>query len=324
VKPASHLIHIGFPKCASTYLQRWFASHPDIHFADNAFGGFADAEGLADYASQVDTSRLFVTSAERLLVPILAPLGDYTIDKAINDQALQAQARVCNLLASLAPGASILIVLRGYAELFHSLFSEYLKLGGREKFSSFVEAMKLRNPEASYFNYDRVIKMYEQSAGTDRVLVLPYELLRDNPEKFLRTIEDRFGLGRHRPDLGKINPRLSSFEMDRLPRIAQLIAKLPAAALRGTVQDTYVRWVRSGIVNRFVPRRWWKESVWAAHDPFEIDLSALRGTAASLLDYPDFDAYQAEYLNDGLPIPGLKVPATEGRSIPPVRGPRAP
>jgi len=25
-----HLIHIGFPKCASTFLQEWFAAHPQV------------------------------------------------------------------------------------------------------------------------------------------------------------------------------------------------------------------------------------------------------------------------------------------------------
>lgn len=298
MKAASHLIHVGFPKCASTFLQRWFESHPDIHYREGAIGGFESTFGIADLA-RANGPRLLVTSTERFVVPLPMPSGDQTIDKSIQSHAPDAQARLCDLLAALSPGASILIVVRGYAELFKSLYSEYLKLGGREGFGKFAATMNLCDPEATYFHFDRVIEMYERSAGPDRVLVLPYELLRDDPEGFLQRIEDRFRLDRHRPDLGRVNPRLSPLEMDGLPRVAQMIARLPGAALRGAIQDAYVRGARNGMVKRLLPRRWAKKSEGRSSERFEIDLSALRGTAASLKNRPDFARYRAEYLNDG-------------------------
>jgi|GEM_PF-5080405 len=35
-----HLIHIGFPKSGSTFLQEWFRQHPQLFYAPGGLGGF--------------------------------------------------------------------------------------------------------------------------------------------------------------------------------------------------------------------------------------------------------------------------------------------
>ena len=34
-----HLIHIGFPKAASTFLQHWFDRHPEIAYRPGGLAG---------------------------------------------------------------------------------------------------------------------------------------------------------------------------------------------------------------------------------------------------------------------------------------------
>jgi hypothetical protein len=42
-----HLVHIGYPKAGSTYLQRWFASHPQLAYREGGIAGFPNVYALA-------------------------------------------------------------------------------------------------------------------------------------------------------------------------------------------------------------------------------------------------------------------------------------
>jgi hypothetical protein len=38
-----HLIHIGYAKAGSKFLQRWFEAHPDLAYRTAGLGGFPAA-----------------------------------------------------------------------------------------------------------------------------------------------------------------------------------------------------------------------------------------------------------------------------------------
>ena len=66
-----HVIHIGFPKCASTYLQQWFAAHPQIAYRPGGLAGMYNIYDLiASVLEKSGGARCAVTSAEQISAPV--------------------------------------------------------------------------------------------------------------------------------------------------------------------------------------------------------------------------------------------------------------
>src|SRR5688500_16914016 len=111
-----HLVHIGFAKTGSTLLRRWFAAHPQLAYAAAGIAGFDDVHAVARAgAAPPGDLRFRVTSSEGLATPTVnfgRPLADF--DRAKGGQFRDSQAEARDLLASLFPGAHILIVTRGF------------------------------------------------------------------------------------------------------------------------------------------------------------------------------------------------------------------
>ncbi|TMJ18003.1 MAG: sulfotransferase [Alphaproteobacteria bacterium] len=183
--PIPHLIHIGYAKTGSTLLQGW------------------SALGEAD-------PRLRVTSCETISSPLPRDGGflvDYEGLSLLDVEA--APLRACEAMHQLFPNAYVLIVTRGIASVILSSYSEYLRSSGHLDFLPFLSGAARRNP----WNYDLLIARYRELFGADRVIVLPYELLRDDPQAFTRRIEDAFALDPHELPQAFANPSLSPAEL---------------------------------------------------------------------------------------------------------------
>jgi hypothetical protein len=152
-------------------------------------------------------------------------------------------------------------------------------------------------------DYDAVVALYEAAFGRDRVLVLPYELLRDDPAAFAAALEARLGLPAGAAPVPLRNPALSPGAMvwqRRLTAVVGLVAKAlpgPAGAL---VFRRYARLSREERLRR--PLELLERAVPGTRDPrLEIPdhlLERVRGRASSLAGRPFYDRYAAEYLND--------------------------
>lgn len=221
-----HLIHIGFPKAASTSLQAWFAARPDILFVRNGLAGFVGAEAFArDVAQRTSSARLYVTSSEHLSVPrrndtdAADPPEDGTID--------ERRRRACQLLHGLFADPTILIVTRGFRSILVSAYSQYVRSGGHLSLPAFMRMLVDSGAEngtnvADYFDYDSTIETYERAFGPERVIVLPYELLVEDPARFVVALEDRLALPHLDVGLARANAGLTPAELTWYPRFARL------------------------------------------------------------------------------------------------------
>jgi hypothetical protein len=61
---ARHLIHVGYSKAGSTFLQAWFERHPELRFAPGGLGGFNDVDELSRPPGR--EYKYYVTSFEGL------------------------------------------------------------------------------------------------------------------------------------------------------------------------------------------------------------------------------------------------------------------
>lgn len=302
-----HLIHIGYPKAGSKFLQAWFERHPELRYATGGLGGYRDVYELAR-PDDGRTYKYFVTSAEDLSSPNRSA-GDLPLDVPTEWREKQGrvkrdQAHVCEVLRSLYPGSRILIVTRGFRGILMSGYSQYVRAGGQlhtsKSLAADVRADALGFVD-EYFDFDYLIRLYGEAFGRENVLVLPYELLRDDPGRFLAVLEDELGLGHVEINPGRVNPSLSPEELYWYPRVSRAVA---AAASRLGVAGSrrvYRQYIRLTFNNRLRllvkalgllrPGR----KVTAADFPDEL-LRRCAGKATSLKDDPLYAPYAAEYL----------------------------
>jgi hypothetical protein len=227
VKP--HLIHIGWAKAGSSVLQNWFKAHPQIAFSEGGLLGVRSSFDIANgKAGNPAGIRLRVTSDETLSTPHATAGED-----VIGHLAAKAPApdptpeQVCEHLRDLFPEAVVLIVTRGFREVILSSFSEGVKRGGMHFFAPWLENFGAPGHHAfGKWDYDRAVACYE-AAFPGRVIVLPYELLRDRPDDFIANLERRFGLD-HVPLAARvINKSLSAAELAWYPLFTRFVRYAP-------------------------------------------------------------------------------------------------
>lgn len=189
---ARPLLHIGYHKTGTTWLQRFLfssqrsgvssvASH---HLVERAFVAvnpfcFHPAEARAGFEPALRNA------AALGLVPVLSherlsgnPHSGGYDSRAIADR-----------LAQTFPEARVLLVIREQRSMLVSVYKQYVKQGGAASFRDYVRPVRgaLRVPlfRFDYLEYHRLIGYYESLFGSENLLVLPYEQFRAEPEEFL-------------------------------------------------------------------------------------------------------------------------------------------
>lgn len=279
-----HLIHVGYPKAGSTFLQRWFETHPHLAYAKGGIAGYSSAYQLVTEAGAgTRSARYGVTSSESLSIP----RPDLGLGQG--EQADRAEAKVCRILASLFPNANILIVTRGFRAMILSSYSQYVRTGGANPLDRMVEACGSEQP----WQYDRLIGRCRESFGDDRVLVLPYELLRDHPEGFFGRIEAFLGLDHGPVPKERVNESLSGVELAWYPRLFAATRKLPFGASERLRRAAFANRLKPliAILQRVSPR-----TAVTASLVTDERLEPFRGCAHSLRANPLYAPYAADYL----------------------------
>jgi hypothetical protein len=289
-----HLIHIGLPKAGSTYLQHWFAAHPQLAYYPDGLGGFRDVNGLVVEAAAPPVGICWrVTSSEAFSAP-RADAGSQLVDYDRSGRApiAEEQARACRVLLGLFPGATILIVTRGFRSAILSGYSEFVRTGGSEMLADLLRGPVRDHP----WNYDALVSLYRGAFGADRVIVLPFELLRDSPVRFLREIESRLRLDHFPFSSRPANVSASPVELAWYPRMTRAVREIAGAG--GRVERLYGRLLYRGrlapvarLLQRLAPQRPVTADV--VDDAF---LEQFRGNAELLRDEPLYQPYRTDYL----------------------------
>lgn len=294
-----HLLHIGYPKAGSTFLQRWFSAHPQLAHHYGAIAGFRDMHAIPREANVRRDVLYRVTSNEEFVAP-RPDAGSMAVayDRPRDVPADEARQRVCALLAGLFPNATVLIVTRGFRSMILSSLSQYARSGGTGDLHAMLrEARHHPDPHPpESWHYDSVIELYQRAFGAPNVIVMPYELLRDDAGAFTSTLSARLGIEPHPPMRERVNESLSPVEMVWYPRLTRLMRRIPSrrlfnryilAALRNELR------VPIAMLNRIRPAR-----------PFTIEsipeelVVAFRGRAESLRANPLYARYAADYLHE--------------------------
>ena len=195
------LIHIGYPKTATTWLQTrvfpldldgWFQPIGDRRSILTTFvtaDGFrfdpciARATLERDLQGAVSGGRLPVISHERL-----AGIG--------SSGGYDAQP-IADRLARTFPGGRVLIVIREQERMVLSTWQQYVREGGACSLKRYLDPPRDDNLPLfrfEQFEYDALIDYYRQRFTPQRVCVLPLELLARSPQTFVRTLAEFAGV----------------------------------------------------------------------------------------------------------------------------------
>jgi hypothetical protein len=261
---------------------------------------FARQTALAE--PELETE-VVVTSCEDLAMP----LSDF---RPAVDVAVQRE-RVCLRLRALFPDALVLIVTRGFSGVLASTYAHYVRKGGTLGRSELFRPSEPGEPAPGvedYFDYDAAVSLYERVFGPENVLVMPYELLRDDPAEFVRQMEDRFGIRSSSAVPPRANVTISPAELTWYPRFTRLVyrASAPLGRYRQRVIERYL-----AVLDRLALRRL-AEALARATPPFinrpPSDLPAetldrCQPRASRLVTRPAYAPYPAEYLAPSYPRP---------------------
>jgi hypothetical protein len=290
-----HLLHIGYPKTGSKFLQRWFAGHPQLAFADGGIAGFRDVYAIARASITPRADLLYrVTSYEGLTAP-QANAGQTIIDyerwRTVN--MASSQSAVCTTLAELFPGARVLIVTRGFRSMILSSYSQYVRSGGDDDLADLIA--KGSRSDLDPWNYDFLIDLYQRAFGESNVIVMPYELLRNDVDAFTRALEAFLGLTHFAAFPDRVNASLSPVEMAWYPRLTRMVRALPIGSRlrRLYLEAAFANRFRSAIA---VLQRVRALTPLTADAIPDATLNAYRGKADSLRGNPLYAPYATDYL----------------------------
>ena len=296
-----HLLHVGYPKAGSTFLQRWFDGHPQLAHTYGGIAGFRDMHAIAREGFTRGEVLYRVTSNEEFSAPrpdAGSAAVDYEHPRELTIAA--SQERICSILSDVLPGSTVLIVTRGFRSMIFSSLSQYARSGGLRDLAVMVRTPPPqmqpdpRKPEK--WHYDHLIGLYRRAFGEENVIVMPYELLHDDADAFTRTLSTRLGIDSHPPLRERVNESLSPAEMYWYPRLTRFVRRIPSRRL-------FDRYIRAALQNDLRRPIAWLHRLKPGTEftpksiPDEL-VSAFHGFAESLRGDPLYAPYAADYLHE--------------------------
>jgi hypothetical protein len=186
-------LHVGFSKCASTFLQTFFDGHPEI-FLVNQSHFFAPFEyshyesGKDDYCELFDDAgpgQIKLESDEHIVLPLFHPV------LAAAATTLDSVLEVSGKIKGIQPSAKIILVIRNQVDLIVSRYSEYILGGGKGDFEFFVsEFLSCSKDQVNYYQnyYARIIEIFNDDFGKENVLVLLQEELSTDEARVIQRL----------------------------------------------------------------------------------------------------------------------------------------
>lgn len=236
------LLHIGYHKTGSTFLQRGLFSEKAAGFSlvagpPSLVPAFASVNGFAFDASE--TASFFMPQISRAFEEGLVPTLSAERMSGSPYRGGYDSRIVADRLAETFPNARVLIVIREQADMVLSLYKTYVRMGGPASLTQYALSSYETWERAALFRFDyleyhRLIGHYQTLFDPENVLVLPYELLRARPRRFILRVA-RFAGSRAVPE--------------ELSRLRASAVNVSPSALSLGVKRRMNKWVVRGVHN---------------------------------------------------------------------------
>lgn len=188
------LIHIGYVKTGSTWLQNEYFGSVDTPYESLAppleiISEIVSPNCLLPLSEEfVDKMRTKARVAvNKGNIPLLT--GERLSGNPISGG--HDAINIANRLQCIFNEARIIIVVREQSDMLLSCYKQYIRecgVGSLHKYVNPPDDVKLPMFDIDFFRYDRLIEYYQHLFGKDRVKVLCYEYLKENPLDFCNQI----------------------------------------------------------------------------------------------------------------------------------------
>ncbi|MEM6550420.1 MAG: hypothetical protein AAF713_22245 [Pseudomonadota bacterium] len=181
------LVHLGYQKAASTFLQKSVFSNHDVF--ELPWGNPADEaiEHLVlSHYERLDFKHL---RASTIGVKNRLPVISHEDLLAHPTEGRYYAETTLHRLKSLFPNARLLICIREQREMFFSLYFQYIRQGGTE---SLKMLLSRHDHQAGFrpmfrrdhFEYDLMLDLVLRFFPAEQVLMQPHEFLRTDPKRY--------------------------------------------------------------------------------------------------------------------------------------------
>ena len=184
------LIHIGYHKTGTTWLQNaFFPHHSDLSIV----GQYPD---LAEQVINPDGLEFDASVARRFYQPRIVAAVAASRIPVLTTERLSGNPHsggydsrtIADRLHDAFPQASILIMVRHQVDMAVSMYKQYVRMGGVCTLHEYLfPPVDGRIPlfRMEFLEYHRLAEYYARLFGAERVRVMVYEQFRDDPAAFL-------------------------------------------------------------------------------------------------------------------------------------------
>jgi hypothetical protein len=191
------LIHIGYHKTGSSWVQRQLFRSADAGFSWGGKGEDSPVNRLIcaspldfdERTAQADFAREAVKAKRRGLRHVVSSerLSGHPFSGGYDS------AEIARRLHATFPRGRVLVVIREQRSILASTYNQYVKAGGAQPLTLFLQPPVYRHPRVPHFDprrfeYHRLLALYHRLFGVENVLALPHEQLRDDPRAFAAAI----------------------------------------------------------------------------------------------------------------------------------------
>lgn len=182
-------MHVGFPKTGTTTLQRYlFSRLQGIEYWGKEVES-TQFDALNDFIFENDEGVLNTNLLSQEKDTLLISNEDYTHPKVAT-----SLFSVATDLGKLYPDAKIIIVIRNQLDFVKSWFNagfEHSSVSFSEFIANFSDSILYKS---GALNYDEIVYKYQEVFGVQSVKVIPFELLKFDPNVFYAEISETIGL----------------------------------------------------------------------------------------------------------------------------------
>ena len=201
------IIHIGFPKTATTWLQKKFFPKVENYQYFMPWVSNVEIIGVDPMDPNYNMSKW--KEKDNLIISNENFLG-------IGRTSGFIRVGLANRLKEIFPDAKIILFIRNQIDLIASEYSWYVKKAGctlsPEKFIRYKDGHvhNIFTYKPHHLMFDKVIDLYTNLFGKNQVYVYLYEDLKSNPKTFLKQFSDQHNLkvNTNLVDFSPINTRL--------------------------------------------------------------------------------------------------------------------
>ena len=184
------VIHMGYSKCMSTWLQELFRQHGEINYIHKShfFQLYRNQfeKGVEYYRSLADKGDKLITveSDEHLLLPGM----DYDI--CIHTSKLQDIELVARKIAESIENPKVIIVVRNQVDMILSRYIQFVRGGGKLDFQVYYEKTFLNGNHKIYYEYKyyELIQRLSKYMDYNNIFIINLDDFKKNGQETLKRL----------------------------------------------------------------------------------------------------------------------------------------